>query len=74
MLELILIGVFALLFGKALGLVLKLTWGAAKLVVGLVMGLAVPVLVVSVLFAGGLALLVPVAMVGLVFFLLKAVF
>lgn len=74
MLELILIGVFALLFGKALGLVLKLTWGAAKLVVGLVMGLAVPVLVISVLFAGGLALLVPVAMVGLVFFLLKAVF
>lgn len=74
MLELILIGVFALLFGKALGLVLKLTWGVAKLAVGLVMGLAVPVLVVSVLFAGGLALLVPVAMVGLVFFLLKAVF
>lgn len=74
MLELILIGVFALLFGKALGLVLKLTWGVTKLAVGLVMGLAVPVLVVSVLFAGGLALLVPVAMVGLVFFLLKAVF
>lgn len=74
MLELILIGVFALLFGKTLGLVLKLTWGAAKLAVGLVMGLAVPVLVISVLFAGGLALLVPLAMVGLVFFLLKAVF
>lgn len=74
MLELILIGVFALLFGKALGLALKLTWGIAKLAVGLVMGLAVPVLVISVLFAGGLALLVPLAMVGLVFFLLKAVF
>lgn len=71
MLELLIIGAFVVLFGKAFGLVWKLTWGVAKLVAGLALGLAVPALVLCLVFAGSVAMLVPLAVIGLVFFLLK---
>ncbi len=72
MFELLTLFVFIWLMGKVIGLVLKLSWGTAKVVASVLMGIAVPVLVVCVLFVGGLALLVPVGLVALAFAIVKA--
>ena len=72
MFELLAVVIFIWLVVKAAGLVLRLTWGLAKLLAGAVIVLALPVLVFSLLFAGGVALLVPLAMVGCTAGLLKA--
>ncbi len=72
MFELLTIAVFVWLMWKVIGLGLKLTWGAAKVVAGILMAVAVPVLAVCVIFAGGLALLVPLALVGIAFGIVKA--
>ena len=72
MLDLLLIVVFCWLFFKALGLMFRLTWGVAKIAVGLLLVLAVPMLVGCLLLTGGLLLLVPTAIVGAALFLLLA--
>ena len=63
MFELLTIAIFIWLMVKAIGLAFKLTWGAAKIVASILIGLAFPVLIVCFIFVGGIALLVPVAMV-----------
>ena len=73
MLEILTIVLFCWLFFKALGLAFRVAWGTAKIVASLLFALAVPMLVVCLLFAGGIALLLPLALVGLGFGLLKAV-
>lgn len=72
MLDLLITVLFCWLFFKAVGLMFRVTWGAAKLIASLLFVLAVPVLVGCLLIAGGFLLLVPLAMVGLAFGLLKA--
>lgn len=72
MLELILILAFAWLFAKALGLTLRVTWGVAKAVALGLTCLALPVLVVVFLIAGGLALLLPLALVAVAWCVLKS--
>ncbi len=72
MLEILTIVLFCWLFFKALGLAFRAAWGAAKIIAYLLFALAVPMLVLSLLFAGGIVLLVPLALVGLAFGLLKA--
>lgn len=72
MLDLLITVLFCWLFFKAVGLMFRVTWGAAKLIASLLFILAVPVLIGCLLIAGGLLLLVPLAMVGLAFGLLKA--
>ena len=54
---------FVWLFVKVIGLTFRMTWGIAKFMVSILIGLALPVLFVSILFVGGIALLVPVAMI-----------
>ena len=71
MFEFLTIIFFIWLFIMGTGLVFRLTWGAAKLLAGLLMVLALPLLVVCLIFAGGLLLLLPVAMVGLAIGILK---
>ena len=71
MFELMIIIFFIGLLIKAIGFTLKLTWGAAKIVAGILMVLALPALLVCLLFAGGVLLLIPVAMVGLAAGILK---
>lgn len=71
MLNLLIIALFCWLFFKALGLAFKMAWGAAKLAASVLFAVAVPLLVVCLIFAGGLLLLVPVALMGLAFWLLK---
>ncbi len=57
---------------KAIGLAFKITWGIAKIIATILLVLAAPALVVCLIFAGGVALLVPVAMVSIAFGLLKS--
>ena len=72
MLELLTVVIFAWLLIKTIGLTLKLTWGAAKIIASILIGLALPVLIICLVFAGGIALLVPIAVIGAAFGLLKA--
>ena len=72
MLEILTIILFRWLFFKAMGLAFRVAWGTAKMIASVLFVLAVPMLVISLLFAGGILLLVPLALVGLAFGLLKA--
>ena len=73
MLEILTIFLFCWLFFKAMGLAFRVAWGTAKMIASVLFVLAVPMLVISLLFAGGILLLVPLALIGLAFGLLKAV-
>ncbi|MBQ2697318.1 MAG: hypothetical protein IJF59_01480 [Clostridia bacterium] len=63
---------FWLLF-KGIGLALRVTWGAAKLIASLMMVAAVPLLGVGLLFMGGIVLLLPLALVAGAIAILTAV-
>ena len=60
------------LFIKGIGLAFKTTWGVAQIVATILLILAAPALIVCLMFAGGVALLMPVAMVSIAFGLLKS--
>lgn len=72
MLDLIITVLFCWLFFKALGLTFRLAWGLTKAVVWLLFAIAVPMMVGTLMLAGGILLLVPLALVGLAFGLVKA--
>lgn len=72
MLDLIVSILFFWLFFKALGLVLKMTWGITKFIVSLLCTIALPLLVICLLFTGGLVILLPLGLVALAFGLVKA--
>ena len=72
MFELLTIAIFIWLLVKAIGLAFKLTWGVAKVTASILIGLAFPVLIVCFLFVGGIALLVPLAMVAIAGGIIKA--
>ncbi len=73
MLDLIITVLFCWLFFKAIGLAFKVAWGTTKIIASVLFALAVPMLVLCLMFAGGLLLLLPVALIGIAFGLLKAV-
>ena len=73
MLEILTVVLFCWIFFKALGLAFRVAWGTTKLIAALLFAVAVPMLVVCLLFVGGIALLLPLALVGLAFGLLKAI-
>lgn len=64
MFELLVLFAFVWLFAKAIGLAFKVTWGLAKVVAVILFTLALPALIGCFLVAGGVALLVPVTLVG----------
>ena len=72
MFELLTVIIFVWLLVKAIKLAIRLAWGTAKVIAGILMIIALPVLIVCVLFAGGIALLIPVMLVALAFGILKA--
>ena len=72
MFELLVLIAFAWLFIKAIGLAFRVTWGLAKVVAVILFALAVPSLIGCFLVASGIALLIPVALVGAAFGILKA--
>lgn len=65
MLELLAVMVFIWLLVKSVGLALRLTWGAAKIIASILMALALPLLIVCLVFASGLALLLPIGLIAL---------
>ena len=72
MFELLIVIAFMYLMFKAIGLAIRLTWGAAKIAASILMGLALPVLILCMIFAGGVLLLIPVVMVAIAAGILKA--
>ena len=72
MFELLVLIAFAWLFIKAIGLAFKVTWGLAKVVAFILFALALPSLIGCFLVASGIALLIPVALVGAACGILKA--
>lgn len=72
MFELLTIVVFVWLLAKAIGLAFKLTWGMAKIIASILMVLALPLLIVCLLFVGGAILIVPVAMIGIAAGIMKS--
>lgn len=72
MFELLTVAIFIWLLVKAVGLAFKLTWGFAKIVASVLIGLAFPALIVCLIFVGGIALLVPIAMIVIAAGILKA--
>ena len=65
MLEIIILVAFVWLMVSAITLALKVTWGVTKVVASILIGLALPVLLVCFLFVAGIALLLPVALIGI---------
>lgn len=72
MFELLTIVIFIWLLVKAIGLAFRLTWGIAKIAASILITLAFPVLIVCLVFVGGIALLVPIAMIAIAAGILKA--
>ena len=72
MFELLVIIAFLWLMFKVIRLAFKLTWNLAKIVASILMVLALPLLVVAILFWSGIALLIPVALLCGAFGMLKA--
>lgn len=64
---------FIWLLVKAIGLAVKLTWGAAKIAASILIAIAMPILIGGLLFAGGVLLLVPVILAAIAVGILKAV-
>ena len=71
MFELLVIAIFIWLLVKAAGFAFKLTWGAAKIAAAILIGLALPVLIVCLVFVGGIVLLVPLVMIAFAAGILK---
>ena len=72
MFELLILVIFIWLLVKTIGLAFRLTWGVAKVIASILMVIALPVLIICLMFVGGLALMIPIAVIGLAFGLLKA--
>ena len=70
--EWILVIAFFWLFFKALGLAFRMAWGTAKIIASVLFSIAVPLLIACLIFAGGIVLLLPLALVGIAFGVLKA--
>lgn len=72
MFELFTLILFVWLFIGALRLAFRVTWGLAKIAAIILFVLALPTFIGALLLAGGFILLLPVALVGAAFGILKA--
>lgn len=72
MFELFILVFFVWLMIKATVLSLKLTWGLARITASILMVLALPLLILSLLFVGGLALMAPVAIIAIAISIMKS--
>ena len=73
MFELLTTAIFLWLLVKTIGFAFRLTWGVAKIAASILIGLALPVLILCLIFAGGIVLLVPLVMIAIAAAILKAV-
>ena len=58
-------------FIGAIKLALKITWGATKIVASILLSLALPVLILCLVFTGGALILIPALFIAGAFALLK---
>lgn len=72
MFEILTLAIFVWLLVKAIGFAFRLTWGIAKIIASILIGLAFPVLILCLIFAGGIALLIPLVMIAIAAGILKA--
>ena len=71
MLDILLILFFCWLGFKVLKLLFKVAWGTAKIIASILLVVAVPALVICLVFAGGVMLLIPLALIALAFGMLR---
>ena len=72
MFELLVLILFGWLFVKTIGLAFRVTWGLAKVVAIVLFVLVLPTLIGCFLVAGGILLLIPVALIGSAWGVLRA--
>lgn len=72
MLDFLLVILFCWLFFKAVGLMFRVAWGTAKILASVLFMIAVPLLILCLVFAGGVFLLLPLSLIGVAFGVLKA--
>ena len=72
MFEFLVLSAFVWLFFKSIGLAFRVAWGLAKITAVILFTLALPAMIGAFLLASGLALLIPVALVGVAFGILNA--
>ena len=63
---------FLWLFVKVFGLAFRLTWSLAKIVAVILFTLAIPVMILCLLFASGVVMLIPIVLVVIALAILKA--
>jgi len=71
--DLLVLVLFGWLFINAMRLAFKIAWGAAKVIAVILFVLALPLLVLCMIFAAGVYLLLPLVMVAAAWGVLKAV-
>lgn len=64
MLDILFTVIFIAMFFWTLKLMFKITWGVAKILATVLLVLAIPVLVLCLIFAGGFVLLIPIGIVA----------
>lgn len=72
MLQFLVIVLFCYLGFKTLGLFFRIAWGAAKIAATVLLALSLPMLIGCLVFAGGILLAIPLALIAIAFGLLKA--
>ena len=72
MLEILIVFLCFWLFFKILRLAFRMAWGTAKVAVSVLMAVGSVLLVCSLLFAGGILILIPTVILGIAFGIVKA--
>ena len=64
MLDILFTVIFIAMFFWTLKLMFKITWGVAKILATVLLVLAIPALILCLIFAGGFVLLIPIGIVA----------
>lgn len=71
MFEILVTALSVYFFIGAVKLAFKITWGATKIIATVLLSLAVPILILCLVFAGGAVILIPAFLIAGAFALLK---
>lgn len=71
MFELLIGIVFIWLFIKVFALTFKVAWGVTKIIATILLVIALPILLIGLLFAGGIVLLIPFGLLAVAFGLVR---
>ena len=72
MLDILILIVFCWLSFKLLGLFFRMAWGMAKIIASVLFVIALPLLVLCLIFAGGMMLMIPLGLLALALGVVKA--